>query len=59
MTTPLVRVRQTPKTLDEGLEQIKNKLFFTLFTAVPPCSGTMGIVAVETARRLETIAFDA
>jgi hypothetical protein len=41
-------------TLDEQLEQIKNKISH-LFTPVPPCSGTMGIVAAE----LETIAFSA
>jgi hypothetical protein len=28
-----------------------------LFTAVPPCSGTMGIVAAKAASGLETIAF--
>src|SRR5215469_6234787 len=38
--------------------QIKNKIS-SLFTAVPPCSGTMGIVTVETASGLETIAFGA
>jgi hypothetical protein len=42
--------------LDERLEQIKNKISH-LFTPVPPCSGTMGIVAADTESGLETIAF--
>jgi hypothetical protein len=44
-------------TLDEQLEQIKNKISH-LFTPVPPCSGTMGIMA-DTESGLETIAFSA